>query len=215
LSQEIPPEIVAIIGPNHYGFGSPIAIMSKGEWMTPFGKVLIDEDLGRVLIRSGIVDVDEDSHRKEHSVEVQLPFLQYIYRSQFKIMPISMGMQDLDISRSLGAELAHALRDRNALLIASSDLSHYVPQSTAQQMDGYLIDSLRKLDEAQLHSLVNAYQISACGYGPITAVMVASKILGANNVKMLSYQTSGDMSGDYSAVVGYCSLVFSRQESAG
>lgn len=210
LSQQSPPDVVIVIGPNHYSFGSPVAIMSEGEWATPLGKVKIDKELTDRLVQSGLVDVDDDSHRNEHSVEVQLPFLQYIYRNPFRIVPISMGMQDLDISRSLGADLAHILQDKNALLIASSDLSHYIPQSAAQQMDGYVTDSLRKLDEGQLHGLVNAYRITTCGYGPMTAVLVASKILGATTSKLLSYQTSGDVSGDYSAVVGYCSVVISR-----
>lgn len=211
LAQEAPPDVVVIIGPNHRGFGSPVALMGEGEWITPLGRVGIDEELAKRLFKvSGMFDIDEKTHANEHSIEVQLPFLQYIYGSDFKLIPICMGLQDLEIGRKIGADLGLVLRDVNAVLIASSDLSHYVPQGVAERDDKMVIDAVLSLDEATLHSRVLSYGISTCGYGPVSAVLFASKILGAKKAELLSYRTSGDITDDYSSVVGYCSIAITR-----
>jgi len=200
-----------ILGPNHTGLGSPVSLMAKGEWVTPLGRVEIDEVLAKEVFRaSNIIDVDEVAHMNEHSIEVQLPFLQYIYGSGFKLVPICMGFQDLETSREVGRALGTVLRGKNAVLIASSDLSHYVPQRVAEEKDKMVIDAVLSLDEEVLQSRVRSHGISACGYGPISAVLVASKMLGARSAELLSYRTSGDITGDYSAVVGYCSIAISR-----
>ncbi|RJS89261.1 AmmeMemoRadiSam system protein B [Candidatus Bathyarchaeota archaeon] len=211
LGQEAAPEVVVILGPNHTGLGSPVSLMAKGEWVTPLGRVEIDEVLAKEVFRaSNIIDVDEVAHMNEHSIEVQLPFLQYIYGSGFKLVPICMGFQDLETSREVGRALGTVLRGKNAVLIASSDLSHYVPQRVAEEKDKMVIDAVLSLDEEVLQSRVRSHGISACGYGPISAVLVASKMLGARSAELLSYRTSGDITGDYSAVVGYCSIAISR-----
>lgn len=211
LAQQRKPDLVVVLGPNHRGFGSPIALMGEGEWSTPLGKVKIDEELSRELVRiSGLIDLDEEAHRGEHSIEVQIPFLQYIYGSSFKLIPICMGFQDLDTSRELGRSIASLMKDNNAVLVASSDMSHYVPQKTAEKLDRMVIDAVLQLDEGKLQSNVLSYRMSVCGYGPISTVLVASKLLGAKRAELLSYQTSGDTTGDYSAVVGYCSMAVMR-----
>lgn len=211
LAREATPDVVVIIGPKHRGFGSPVALMGEGEWVTPLGRVEVDEELAKRLFKfSGMFDMDKEAHANEHSIEVQLPFLQYIYGSDFKLIPICMGLQDLEISRKIGADLGVVLRDVNAVLIASSDLSHYIPQGAAEEDDKLVIDSVLSLDEGTLQSRVLSYRISTCGYGPVSAILVASKILGAKKAELLSYRTSGDITGDYSAVVGYCSIAITR-----
>jgi hypothetical protein len=186
-------------------------MMDKGEWETPLGRVKIDEKLAdKIFKTSGLIDMDEEAHRNEHSIEVQLPFLQYIYGSSFKFIPICMGIQDLEFSRKLGADLGIALKDVNAVLIASTDLSHYVPYETAAELDKLVIDTTISLNEEKLQSYVLSEGITMCGYGPVSAILVASKMLGAQKGELLSYKTSGDITGDYSAVVGYSSIAISR-----
>ena len=211
LAQEPAPDVVVIIGPSHQAWSSPIAMMDKGEWETPLGRVKIDEKLAEKIFKaSGLIDIDEDAHRSEHSIEVQLPFLQYIYGSGFKFIPICMGIQDLELSRKLGADLGTGLKDVNAVLIASSDLSHYVPQATAAELDRLVINAALSLNEEKLQSYVLSEGITMCGYGPVSTILVASKILGAREGELLSYKTSGDITGDYSAVVGYSAIAISR-----
>ena len=200
-----------VVGPNHRGLGSPIALMGSGEWVTPLGRVEIDEELAKRIFRaSDTIDLDEVAHMNEHSIEIQLPFLQYIYGSDFKFIPICMGFQDLEVSRKVGKALGTALGDVNAVLVASSDLSHYVPQKTAEEKDRMVIDAVLSLDEESLQSTVRSHRISTCGYGPVSAILVASKMMGARSAELLSYRTSGDITGDYSAVVGYCSIAITR-----
>jgi len=200
-----------ILGPSHRGFDTPVAIMEKGEWNTPLGGIKVDEKLAkRIFEVSGLIDIDEEAHRYEHSIEVQLPFLQYIYGSSFKFVPICMGLQDLEISRKIGADLGVALKDVNAVLIASSDLSHYVHQAVAEELDKLVINATLSLDENKLNSYVLSRGITTCGYGPVSAILVASKMLGATKGELLSYRTSGDVTGDYSAVVGYSSIAIVR-----
>ncbi|MCD6096663.1 MAG: AmmeMemoRadiSam system protein B, partial [Thermoprotei archaeon] len=122
------PEIFIILGPNHQGVGSLIATCESEVWQTPLGDVLVDTRLAKEIVKeSGIVDIDDEAHKYEHSIEVQLPFLQYIYESNFKIVPIAMMLQDMESSRILGNALAKVLKESNAVIIASSDFTHYEP----------------------------------------------------------------------------------------
>jgi AmmeMemoRadiSam system protein B len=206
LSNEGKPDTVVIIGPNHTGLGGPVSLGGSDAWETPLGSVEIDKDLTSAIFGSSdFIDVDEMAHVREHSVEVQLPFLQHIY-GEFKLVPICMGFQDLEISRRLGGVLAEALKDRNALIIASTDLNHMEPQSTAEPKDRGVIERILALDEAALQGWVRDRRVSMCGYGPVSATLVASKKLGATKAEFLAYSTSGDIIGDRSAVVGYTSI---------
>jgi AmmeMemoRadiSam system protein B len=206
LSSEGKPDTVVIIGPNHTGLGGPVSLGGSDAWETPLGKVEIDKDLTSVISGSSdIIDVDELAHIREHSIEVQLPFLQYIY-GEFKLVPICMGFQDLETSRMLGEVLAEALKERNALMMASTDLNHMEPQSTAEPKDRGVIDRILTLDEAALQDWVRSRRVSMCGYGPVSATLVASKRLGATKAELLAYGTSGDIIGDHSSVVGYTSI---------
>ncbi len=205
------PDTVVIFGPNHTGAGSGLAIMREGAWHTPLGEVIIDSEVADIIVeQSGIIDVDETAHTREHSIEVQLPWLQFLYGSSFKFVPICFMMQDLESSREVGIATAKALKDRNALVISSTDMTHYEPQRIAESKDKSVLQAAQKLDEKGLYLAVEGFQVSMCGYGPTAAAITAVKELGAETGKLLCYKTSGDVVGDYSAVVGYASLVFRR-----
>ncbi|MEM2920790.1 MAG: AmmeMemoRadiSam system protein B [Candidatus Bathyarchaeia archaeon] len=204
------PEAVIIIGPNHTGMGSGVSIVTNGWWRTPLGDIKVNRDLAeRILTGSGIIDIDEHAHLFEHSIEVQLPFLQYIYGSDLTFIPICMMLQDLQTSREVGIALAKALTGSNVLLIASTDLTHYEPQKVAEAKDSVVIDAIVHLDEAELQHVIEAKNVTMCGYGPVSVVIVAMKELGGRKSRLLSYHTSGDVTKDYAQVVGYCSIAIS------
>lgn len=205
------PDVAVIFGPNHTGHGSGLAIMREGIWRTPLGDVEIDSQLADEILReSDMIDVDEEAHFYEHSIEVQLPFMQYLFDAHFKFVPICFLMQDLTSSREVGRVVAKALKNKNALIIASTDMTHYEPHERAKRNDLMAVEAVKKLDEAQFYSIIEEYGISACGYGPVAALIVAAKELGAKKAELLSYKTSGDVTGDYSAVVGYASICFKK-----
>ena len=211
LANDGKPDVIVIFGPNHTGRGSALSIMNEGAWRTPLGDVDVDaETADRILQASRIVDLDDRAHVYEHSIELQLPFLQYLYGSEFKFVPICFMMQDLMSSREVGKAVAKALRGKNALVIASSDMTHYEPQERAEKKDKMAIDAALKMDETQYYNTVEAYGISTCGYGPVIAAIKAAKELDAKKAELLCYKTSGDVLGDRSAVVGYASISFSK-----
>jgi hypothetical protein len=212
LANDGKPDVIVVFGPNHTGHGSALSIMNEGVWRTPLGDVEIDaETANNILSASSIVDVDERAHAHEHSIELQLPFLQYLYGSDFKFVPVCFMMQDLESSREVGKATAKALKGKNALVIASSDLTHYEPQARAEKKDKMAIDAALKMDEEQYYHTVEDYGISTCGYGPTIAAITAAKELGAKKAQLLCYKTSGDILGDYSAVVGYASMAFTKK----
>ncbi len=205
------PETFVIMGPNHMGYGSAIALMNEGIWRTPLGDIEIDYDTASKILRaSELIDIDDTAHRYEHSIEVQLPFLQYLYGSEFKFVPIAFLMQDIKSCREVGKALAKALEGRNAVIIASTDMTHYEPHEQASRKDRLALNAIEKMNEEEFYSTVESYRISACGYGPVIALIVASKLLGAKKAEILCYKTSGDIVGDYSSVVGYASACFTR-----
>jgi AmmeMemoRadiSam system protein B len=205
------PDVVVLLSPNHTGYGSALAVMNEGVWRTPLGDVEVDgETANEIMHESRIIDVDELAHRFEHSIEVQLPFLQYLYGSEFKIVPICFLMQDLPSAREVGQATAKVLAGKNSVIIASSDMTHYEPQERAAKKDNVALEAMEALDEAKFYSIVEAQRISACGYGPIAALITAAKILGAKEAKVLSYKTSGDVTGDRSSVVGYAAVCFTK-----
>ena len=211
LAAEAKPTSVVVIGPNHTGLGSPIAMMGRGAWETPLGEVEIDAELADSILKaSDIIDIDEWAHQREHSIEVQLPFLQYIYGPDLRFVPICMGFQDLESSREVGRAVAQAVKGADAIIMASTDLTHQEPQASASRKDRMVIESILSLDEATLQERVRANRISMCGYGPVSAAIVASKMLGATRAELLAYHTSGDITGDHYAVVGYAAAKVTR-----
>ena len=201
------PETVVVLGPNHTGMGSGLSIMNEGVWRTPLGDVKIDSAVANDIIKeSSILDVDVSAHLQEHSIEVQLPFLQYLYGDKFGLVPICFLMQDSDSAREVGRALTEALDGRNAVVIASSDFTHYEPQANVDRKDTAAIKAIENLDENQLYAAIESQNISACGYGPIAALITYAKGNSATHVKLLTHKTSGDIMGDKSSVVGYAAL---------
>ena len=206
LAEQKPPETVIVLGPNHTGWGTPVSMMGEGYWETPLGKVELDKEVAKAIFSvSGIIDYDDTAFIREHSVEVQLPFLQYIYKD-FKLVPICMGYQDLDTSINVGKALFKASKGKNTVIVASTDLTHQETQESANRKDHMIIEAILEMNEEKLQRVVRDNRLTTCGYGPVSAALVASKLSGAKNAQLLSYYTSGDIIGDYSGVVGYASV---------
>ncbi|MEN2975454.1 MAG: AmmeMemoRadiSam system protein B [Candidatus Caldarchaeales archaeon] len=201
------PKTVILIGPNHYGIGTEVSVYPEGTWITPFGPVKIDSELARELVNySNIISLDELSHIREHSIEVQIPFLQYVL-GDFMILPISMLDQSIETSLELGRALAELLKNRSdVMLVASTDFSHYEPHDVAVRKDLAALEKIKKLDIEAFYKVVEAMDISMCGYGPVAAVLEAARRMEAKVAELLKYATSGDVTGDRSSVVGYASL---------
>lgn len=202
---------VIMVGPNHYGIGEGVAIMREGVWQTPLGEVEINSAMADAIARnSSVTGFSDFSHSKDHCLEVQIPFLQFMEKD-IRIVPIILIMQDLETALDLGNAIASAVAESDAeriLLLASSDLTHYEPNVEAHRKDSELIKAMLSLDVYKFYSVLERLDVSACGYGAIASVMVAAKQLGATKGELLRYATSGDITGDQSAVVGYSSLVF-------
>jgi AmmeMemoRadiSam system protein B/AmmeMemoRadiSam system protein A len=198
-----------VLGPNHTGMGKPLSIMTKGSWETPLGQVEIDSELAeKILATSRHLQEDPGSHQYEHSIEVQIPFLQY-FKKDFRIVPITMAYSDATAYKELGKEIAQAVKDLNkkVVIIASSDMTHYEPQESAQRKDSHAIEAILELNENELLRRVSELNISMCGYAPTVSLISAAKKLEATRAELVRYQTSGDTTGDYSAVVGYAGII--------
>ena len=202
---------VVMVGPNHYGIGSGAATMKSGTWETPLGEVKVNSEWAQQIAKkSGIIDFDDFAHSRDHCLEVQLPFLQSI-NNNFTLVPIILIMQDIDTAFEVGkaiAETAIESPNTKTMLIASSDLTHYEPNTIAHEKDNELIKAILTLDVTKFYSVLERTDVSACGYGAIAAVMVAARSLGATKGELLKYATSGDVTGDADAVVGYSSVIF-------
>lgn len=212
IGEQKRPDTVIVIGPNHTGRGTPISIMGEGFWETPLGRVQLDNELAeRIVNKSRIAEFDGTAFIREHSIEVQLPFLQFIY-PEFKLVPICMGYQDLETSRDLGRAIHESIDGESVIIVASSDLNHMESKEESNRKDKFVLDAIEAMDEAMLQESVKRERISTCGYGPISAALVASKLGGAKSAEILSYYTSGDIIGDNRSVVGYASAKITRNE---
>ena len=203
-----------IIGPNHSGKGKPFSIMTEGTWKTPLGEVEIDSELGKqILATSSHLEEDDAAHQYEHSIEVQIPFLQY-FKPDIRIVPIILAYASGATYKEIGKEIAKAVRElnREVVLIASSDMTHYEPQELAKKKDTQAIDAILDLDEDELLKRVEELNISMCGYAPAASLISAAKELGAKSTELVKYQTSGDITGDYSSVVGYAGIIIPAVE---
>ena len=205
------PDTVVLLGPNHTGYGSALALMREGVWRTPLGDVEIDAEVANEIIHeTSIVDVDELAHRYEHSIEVQLPFLQYLYGNAFKIVPICFQMQDYDSAVEVGRALVEALDATNSVVIASSDMTHYEPAKNAAAKDQAALKAVTDMDAKRFYNIIETENVTACGYAPITALITYAKGANAKEAKLLNYHNSGDTTGDYSSVVGYAAVSFKK-----
>ncbi len=212
LKEYVPsPRRIIIIGPNHQGIGSIIASTRKAYWTTPLGDVAVDvEGVKQLSSTSHLVDIDDLAHEYEHSIEVQLPFLQYIYGNTFKIIPICMMAQDKIFAEELGSCLSETFVRGKDVLVASSDFTHYEPHESALKKDRELINYIEKLDVNGFYDHLFEKRVTACGFGPIATLMTLSKKIGALESRLLLYMTSGEVIGEYDQVVGYASIVFGR-----
>ncbi|AEC51130.1 hypothetical protein PNA2_0212 [Pyrococcus sp. NA2] len=224
------PETFVIFGPNHTGLGSPIAVYPSGEWVTPLGSVKVDSKLAKEIVKvSRIADLDDLAHKYEHSIEVQLPFIQYIAEKagvEVKIVPITLGIQDEDISESLGKAVFEASRSlgRDVIILASTDFMHYgsfygyVPftgrpdelPNLVREGDMRVIRRILEFDLDGMFEEIRRMNHTMCGPGGVGAAIVFSKLSGAERAELLHYTTSFEVSRSTDAIVGYASIVMRR-----
>lgn len=207
-SVRIPGNII-LIGPSHRYGSSGYVLMRKGVWETPLGEVDINTGLADSLMEKfpRLVD-DKEIHKAEHSLEVQLPFIQY-FRPDITIVPICIAIHaSYNHLQKMGEAVAAAVHEyrEDVLIVASTDMSHYISQEEAREKDFLAIERILRLDARGLYETVIAEDISMCGFQPTVAALVASRELGASHAELIKYQTSGDVSGDYNEVVGYAGL---------
>jgi MEMO1 family protein len=202
------PRRYVILCPNHTGMGKPLAVISKGLWRTPLGEVPIDAELAlRLKSTCPLLTEDAAAHASEHALEVQLPFLQAL-RGEFRFVPITVGTGNYDALCSVGEAIADSASASGEpiLVVASSDMNHYEDDALTRVKDRKAIDRILALDPAGLYETVRREHVSMCGYGPAVVMLTAAKRLGAASADLIKYATSGDISGDRDAVVGYAGI---------
>ena len=203
------PETFILIGPNHTGLGTQVSLMASGEWEIPTGVFLIDEKIShKISVYAPNVTKDIKAHMFEHSLEVQLPFIAY-FAKEVKIVPIIVLSATVEDCRVIGEGIARAVKDigSSVVIVASSDMSHYVSDELAREKDSKAIDRILSLDPEGLYEIVGKERISMCGYIPVTIMLYAAEALGAQSARLIKYATSAEVSGDYEHVVGYAGIV--------
>jgi AmmeMemoRadiSam system protein B len=201
------PDLVAVIGPMHHPYYEPLITAAHDAYSTPLGEMPVDKDalhqldgLLRSELNFGLSPVENDP---EHSLEIELPFLQRVFSSEWKLLPVMVRVREASISERFGKALAKVLRDKNFVLVGSTDLSHFYNQQTALVYDRSMLNQIESFNPDGAFDLERAGKGFACGLGAFTSVMWAARELGADKVKILHHATSGDVTGDYSSVVGY------------
>lgn len=202
---------IILLGPNHTGNGAAFSIMTEGVWQTPLGEVRIDSVLAKkILGNSKYLEDDPLAHIYEHSLEVELPFLQY-FRDDFEIVPIAFLSDKIQALKAIGQEIAGVLKEpdirASTLIVASSDMTHYESQEAAEKKDAQAIEAILELNEDKLMQRIQRLHISMCGYAPVIVMISIAKLLGAKKTELVKYQTSGEVSGDRNSVVGYAGII--------
>jgi AmmeMemoRadiSam system protein B len=209
------PDLVAVISPMHHPYPQPLITSSHDAYATPLGVIPIDKqavnELDTILTKELGLGLSAVPHDPEHSLEIELPFLQRALTSEFKLLPVMVRAQDPHSSQELGKALASVLRDRNFALVASTDLSHFYDQETARRLDSEMLRQIEAFSPEGVFEAERTGTGFACGHAAVAAVLWASKELGADTVKLLHYATSGDVTGDYSGVVGYGAAAILKQ----
>jgi AmmeMemoRadiSam system protein B len=206
------PSHVILLGPNHTGMGNPASINSRGSWRTPFGSVHIDEELAaEIMAATPLLTEDVLAHAREHSLEVQLPFLQTVAPAT-RFVPLCLSTYRYEQCEQIGQAIAtvvraHREREDDVFLLASSDLNHYESQQVTLRKDHSAIDRILAMDPRGLWDVVREEDISMCGIIPTTTMLIALRSLGATEARLLKHATSGDINGDYAAVVGYAGII--------
>jgi len=204
------PRRYVILCPNHTGMGHFAAINREGAWRTPLGDAAIDTPLADELMqRAPMLADDSKAHAREHSLEVQLPFLQQL-AGGFTFVPICLATHNYALCESIGEAISEVLRGRDDVgILASSDLNHYEDQKTTLRKDQLAIDEVDEHDPRGLWETVDENDVSMCGFIPTTVMLIAAKQLGATRARLLKHATSGDINGDYGHVVGYAAIAVS------
>jgi len=203
------PELVIIIGPNHFGIGRNAATMIDAKWQTPLGMVQVDSEATQEIAKkSKIIEIDNYSHSQDHSLEVQIPMLQSILSKEFQILPIILLAQDLETARDVGYAVSEIAKKKNSIIVGSSDFTHYEENSFAHLQDKALIEPILGMDVERFYHVLKEKRVTACGFGAIASTIIACKNLGATKGELLSYATSGDVSGNAESVVGYGAIKF-------
>ena len=206
----IPPHVI-LLGPNHHGLGAPVALMGNGSWQMPMGEVPIDEQLADILLRnSPIIHNDSLAHRSEHSLEVEVPFLQHS-QPNLALTPLVISHLSLDTCMQLGKTIADAIGQygKPVLIVASSDMTHYESRQEASRKDRLAMDRIEDLDPEGLYRTVMEKRITMCGIMPATIALAAAVELGAKRAELIRYTDSGETSGDTGHVVGYAGFIIS------
>lgn len=209
------PETFLMLGPNHTGIGPKISLMEEGEWEIPTGTFEIDRKLAsRIAQNTSKVTRDSKAHMFEHSLEVQLPFMAY-FSDNVKIVPIALLSASLEDCIELADGISKAIMslDYPVVIVASSDMSHYLQDKITRKEDQKAINKILEINPKGLYETVLRDKISMCGYLPATVMLFASKLLGADTAHLVKYMTSGDISGDYDSVVGYAGFILSSKHS--
>ena len=207
-------ENIILLGPNHTGLGSSFSIASKGEWKTPLGKVEVNATIVENLKKEcSLFKEDDSAHAHEHSLEVELPILQFLHRDKFSIVPLILMPSRMSEYEKIAQAISKTITDLGikdkTLIIASSDMTHYESHKSAKEKDNLAIEAILNLDEKLLIERVQKYNITMCGYVPTVITIMTAKNLGAKKAKLIKYQTSGEISGDYQSVVGYAGIIIS------
>ena len=209
------PDLVAVISPMHHPYLQPLITSSHDAYSTPLGAIPIDKSavdaLNAALQADLGIGLSAIPHDPEHSLEIELPFLQRALTSDFKLLPVMVRAQDPRISEALGKALASVLRNRNFALVASTDLSHFYDQKTANKLDHEMLHQIEAFSPEGVFEAEHNGKGFACGHAAVAAVLWAARELGADAVKVLHYATSGDVTGDYSGVVGYGAAAILKQ----
>ena len=210
------PELVAVVSPMHFLAEQPLLTCGHDAYFTPLGEVFVDHESVQALethlqveLGYGLSPVKND---QEHSLEIELPFLQRTFGGEFGLLPVMVREVSVKVTRGLGRALAKVLDGRNTILVASTDLSHFYPQPVAESLDGEILRHVEAFDPEGVLRAEEEGKGFACGRGALAAVMWAAKGLGANHAQVLNYATSGDVTGDYNQVVGYAAAAFTRIE---
>ena len=207
-------EAVVVVAPSHRVYFQGASIYDRGGFETPLGTIPVDKELCRkIMAESEILRFLPQGHSQEHSLEVQLPFLQEVL-GKFSLVPIVIGDQSFITCQKVGQAIGRGVKGKNVLLVASTDLSHFHPYDRAVKIDEVLLEDIRAFDPQKLQQDLEGGKGEACGGGPVIAVMIASRELGANESKVLGYRNSGDVTGDRSGVVGYTAAVLYRNPGA-
>ncbi len=211
--RSLTPDLVAILSPYHNFAPYPLITTKHQAYSTPLGNIEVDQAALAELQSNLELPITPISNDKEHSLEIELPFLQRALKNEFKLLPIMVRAQESQIAQKLGHALAQTLKNKNALIVASTDLSHFYDQQTAKILDSEMLKCFESFDPASIFEAEYTGKGFACGHAAVASMLWAARELGANKVQILKYATSGDVTGDYSSVVGYGAGVVLKTKS--